>query len=228
MDRLLVLVEGPTEETFVSDLLGPHLCGKGFTSVSAKLMGKQRSRSQRGGVRGWPEVKAEILRHLRTDPALFITTMVDYYGMPGDPTKPKAWPGRHQASSLKSVVKANTIEAALSAEIQTEFGDVRRFIPFVLMHEFEALLFSDCNKFASGIEQEDLADRLQAIRDAFSSPEEINDSATTHPSRRILELIPNYQKPIYGNLAALEVGFERIHAQCPHFRAWVTRLEQLI
>src|SRR5271165_3311184 len=88
--RLLILVEGETEETFVNDLLAPHLCGKGFECVNARLMGKARLRAQRGGVRGWMEVKAEIVRHLRTDPALLVTTMVDYYGMPSDPKKTKA------------------------------------------------------------------------------------------------------------------------------------------
>ena len=90
MARLFILVEGETEETFVNELLAPHLDGKGFESVGARLMGNARLRAQRGGVRGWMEVKAEIVRHLRTDAALFVTTMVDYYGMPSDPKKTKA------------------------------------------------------------------------------------------------------------------------------------------
>jgi len=83
--RLFILVEGETEETFVNELLAPHLYGKGFESVSARLMGNARLRAQRGGVLGWTEVKTEIVRHLRTNAALFVTTMVDYYGMPSDP-----------------------------------------------------------------------------------------------------------------------------------------------
>lgn len=228
MARLLILVEGETEEMFVKELLAPHLHGRGFESVSAKLMGNARLRSHRGGVRGWPEVKNEILRHLRTDSNLFIATMVDYYGMPGDPNKPRAWPGRNEATAVAYAGKASTVEAALSAEIQAELGDVRRFIPFVVMHEFEALLFSDCGRFATGIGREDLARRFQTIRDGFASPEEINDSPQTHPSRRVVELVPDYQKPIFGNIAALEIGFERIRAECPHFRAWLERLERLV
>ncbi|MGC8639760.1 MAG: DUF4276 family protein [Isosphaeraceae bacterium] len=226
--RLLILVEGETEEMFVKELLAPHLHGRGFESVSAKLMGNARLRSHRGGVRGWPEVKNEILRHLRADPSLFVATMVDYYGMPGDPNKPKAWPGRHEATAAPYAGKAPRVEGALSAEIQAELGDARRFIPFVLMHEFEALLFSECRTFAKAIEREELAHRLQEIRDKYNSPEEVNDSPATHPSRRIVELVPNYQKPIYGNIAALEIGLERIRSECPHFRAWLERLEQVI
>ena len=50
-----------------ADLVRQILYGKGFESVSAKLMGNARLRAQRGGVRGWTEVKTEIVRHLRTD-----------------------------------------------------------------------------------------------------------------------------------------------------------------
>ena len=101
MARLFILVEGETEETFVNELLAPHLYGKGFESVSARLMGNARLRAQRGGVRGWTEVRTEIVRHLRTDVALFVTTMVDYYGMPSDPKKTKAWPGRYESTHLE-------------------------------------------------------------------------------------------------------------------------------
>ncbi len=227
MARLFVLVEGETEETFVNDLLAPHLYGRGFESVSARLMGNARLRAQRGGVRGWTEVKKEIVRHLQTDAALFVTTMVDYYGMPSDPKKTKAWPGRYKSTHLEYAKKAPLVESALSAEIQAELGDARRFIPFVVMHEFEALLFSDCARFANGIGRGNLAERFQAIRDEFNSPEEINDSPLRHPSRRVVELVPAYQKPILGNIAALEIGFDRIRSECPHFRAWLERLESL-
>jgi hypothetical protein len=49
--RLFVLVEGETEETFVNEILAPHLFAKGFKAISAKLMGNARLRGQRGGVR---------------------------------------------------------------------------------------------------------------------------------------------------------------------------------
>ena len=156
--------------------------------------------------------------------------LVDYYGMPSDPKK-GGWPGRSQASGLKYPHKAVFVQTAITADIQAELGkkwDARRFISFVIMHEFEGLLFSDCQKFAEGIGRTDLAANFQAIRKKFKSPEEINDSPATHPSQRVLELVPGYQKPLYGNLAALEIGFEPMRSECPHFRAWLERLEQLV
>jgi len=153
--------------------------------------------------------------------------MVDYYGMPAAQEKTKAWPGREQAASLPFAMKADSVESELSREIQAELGDARRFIPFVLMHEFEALLFSDCERFAHAIVQPKLAPKFQAIRDEFECPEEINDSPKTHPSQRIICLFPEYQKPLHGNIAVLEIGLERIRAECPHFGAWLERLENL-
>ena len=65
--------------------------------------------------------------------------------------------------------------------------------------EFEALLFSDCQQFALGIGKPELTGPLQAIRDAFSNPEEIDDSPDTAPSKRVAALIPGYHKAFDGN-----------------------------
>ncbi len=100
-----------------------------------------------------------------------------------------------------------------------------RFIPFVMIHEFEALLFSDCQGFAEGIGQETLASDFQAIRDDCSGPEKIDDSPQTAPSKRIAKLVPGYQKPPMGVLAALEIGLETMRSECPHFDEWLKRLE---
>ena len=103
----------------------------------------------------------------------------------------------------------------------------RRFVPYVVMHEFEALLFSDCVRLARSVGQPDLASSLQAIRNSFTSPEEIDDSPHTAPSKRIEKSIFRYQKPLHGNLAALEIGLRAIRAACPGFRRWLERLEKL-
>jgi len=118
----------------------------------------------------------------------------------------------------------------MAAEVYEEMGagfERARFLPFVVIHEFEGLLFSDCARFARGVGHPELLPRLQKIREAFETPEQINDSPTTAPSKRVEGLIPGYQKPLQGNLAALEVGLDAIRAECPHFRSWLEALEQL-
>ena len=102
-----------------------------------------------------------------------------------------------------------------------------RFVPFVVMHEFEGLLFSDCDKFSRGIGRPGLASDFQAIRNQFSTPEEINDSPHKAPSKRVEGLVQGYEKPLLGALAVLEIGLNAIRAECPHFRNWLSRLEGL-
>jgi hypothetical protein len=228
MTRLLVHVEGQTEETFVEELLRPHLLERGFSLVSAKLMGNARLRENRGGVKTWPSVRDDITRHLLTDRGCYSTSMVDYYALPqhGQP----AWPGRALANTLAHQHKACTVEEAtlrdLAAHLNIAIHEVR-FVPYVVMHEFEALLFSECKLFATGIGRSNLSEAFQKIRDQFSSPEEINDSPQTAPSKRIEKLVPGYQKPLLGNLAALEIGLNRMRAECPQFAHWLNRLEAI-
>lgn len=225
MSRLLVHVEGHTEEQFVNELLAPHLYGFGYHLVSARMFGNARQRHRRGGVKPWSSVKRDVVRHLREDNGSISTIMVDYYGMPA--TGDGAWPGRDASCGLAHEHKATSIEALLLQEVAHEMGgDGRRFVPFVLMHEFEALLFSDCQAFARGVGRLDLAQAIQAVRDQYDSPERINDSPQTAPSKRAQSIISNYQKPLFGVLAALEVGLAQMRAECAQFGTWLDRLEQ--
>lgn len=220
-------MEGETEETFVTEVLAPHLYRRGYTKVSARIVGNARQRDRRGGIRAWSAVKGDIVRHLKEDLGCLATTMVDYYALPQ--TGAKAWPGREAAGRLPFAKKATKVEKSLLADVRKEMGadfDSRRFIPYIMMHEFEGLLFSDCVAFSEGIGHPDLAGQFQAIRDQFASPEEINDSPVTAPSKRVETLVKNYQKPLLGTLAVLAIGLDAIRAECPHFREWLDCLER--
>jgi hypothetical protein len=152
--------------------------------------------------------------------------MVDYYALPQ--TGGKAWPGRKAAGKVSFAKKASTVENLLLKDICQELGDgfdPARFIPFVMMHEFEGLLFSDCESFSRGIGRPELEDEFQAIRDQFSTPEEINDSPITAPSKRVEGLVAGYEKPLLGTLAILEIGLDAIRSECPHFNEWLSQLE---
>ncbi|MFZ2445973.1 MAG: DUF4276 family protein [Syntrophobacteraceae bacterium] len=228
MARLLVHVEGETEETFVNEILRPHLYSLGYSMVGARLIGNARQRARRGGIKPWHSVRSDIIKHLKEDAGRFITTMVDYYGMPRAGIR--GWPGREAAGELPYPQRASTVEDALLADICHEMGEgfnPVRFIPFVIMHEFEGLLFSDCEAFARGIGQPGLAIDFKAIRNEFCSPEEINDSPITAPSKRVGALVPGYTKPIMGAVAVRTIGLPRIRSECPHFDDWLSRMEAL-
>jgi hypothetical protein len=224
--RLLIHVEGETEETFVDEVLRPHLLSRGLSDVSARILGNARQRDRRGGIRGWPSARIDILKHLKGAPGCFATTMVDYYGMPQ--RGQAAWPGRAAASALPFAQRAPSVEVAMLADVCAHMGggfDRRWFLPYVMMHEFEALLFSDCHAFGRGISRPDLTPAFQEIRHGFPSPEEIDDSPVSAPSKRVEALVAGYQKPLLGTLAALEIGLDAMRAECPHFRSWLEELE---
>jgi hypothetical protein len=226
MARLLVHVEGQTEEAFVNEVLRDHLVGIGYESVSARIVGNARLRQRRGGIRPWPSVRKDIINHLKEDAGCLATTMVDFYGLPRDGDG--AWPGRAEAAAAQTQHKAALVEAGLAADLARQVGeqvDPSRFIPFVVLNEFEALLFSDCVAFAQGIGRLDLEPDFKRIRDAFTTPEEINDSPDTCPSKRIINLVPGYEKPLFGTLAAIEIGLVRIRTECPHFDEWLRNVE---
>lgn len=94
------------------------------------------------------------------------------------------------------------------------------------MHEFEALLFSHPKSFTL-IANDDIVDKLQEIRDAYETPEHINNSVETAPSKRIEALIPNYAKVKNGALLSEDIGIDTMLAECPHFREWIKTLVNL-
>jgi hypothetical protein len=185
-------------------------------------VGNPRQR-QRGGIRKWPSVRTDIVNHLKKDSGCFATIMVDYYGLPSE------WPGRTESKGLGTIQeKAQRLQDALLKNLAGEMGpgfNPRRFVPFVVMHEFEGLLFSDCAAFSRAIDRTDLEGDFRSIRELFATPEEINDSRA--PSKRIEALMPGYQKPLLGVRAVREIGLARIRAECPHFDGWLKHLESL-
>lgn len=209
MSRVLVFVEGQTEETFVRDLLVPYFSRLGIylTPILA-----QTSPGHKGGIVSYGKVKHQLTRLCRQDQGAYVTTMMDYYGLPND------FPGLdgRVADAHEQVVR---LEQALQQDI-----DAPNFIPNLMLHEFEALLFSAPEKFAEWLDDQALLAPMAAIRAAFATPEHINNSPQTAPSKRILTLVPNYKKTVDGPLIAEDIGLDAIRAQCPHFNNWIERL----
>ena len=221
MTRLTILSEGQTERGFVAQVLAPHLYSYGYTAVLPILIPDRTG--SRGGTGRWQRDKRNVLDSLNNPSNDLVTTLVDYYGLH------PSWPGRLEARTARAPAeKASIVETAVAAAITTEIEnlDPERFMPFVMMHEFEALLFSDPAQLAARINRADLAPSFQAIRDQFPSPEDINDDYNTCPSRRILAQVPSYQKRVDGLRVAANLGLATFRRECPHFNDWLTLLEQ--
>lgn len=226
MNEVAAIVEGQTEQTFVRYHLAAHLRPRGV-NMWATLSGPL---GRRGGVGKWESVRGDILRALRQRRGRVCTTMFDFYGMPKD------WPGRAEADNVSYGLKGEQVERALLDDLATHAGEDFRpelFIPYVQVHEFEALLFADVAKMAevlaaaSQLDRVRLAARFKDILDKAGQPEAINDGWETCPSRRIASAVPRYTKPTFGPLVAGRIGLEKLRAACPHFGQWVGRLEAL-
>lgn len=216
MSRVRILVEGQTEETFVNEILGPHLNQIGVYPYAFLFRKK-------GGSFAYQRARKEILNSLKEDTTCTCTTMVDFYGMPND------WPGRIESQVVRDYQdKAQRVEQALLENILAQMGDSwnpARFIPYVQMHEFEALLFSDTSILANRASKPNVSAHLERVLQSFSCPEEINDNYDTCPSRRIIKHIENYVKTVDGIIAAREIGLAKMRLECPHFNEWITKLE---
>lgn len=220
MIRVHVICEGQTEEMFVNELLLSTFMAKGIQLVPA-LVGKP---GHKGGNFKFERLHADVKNRLLGDRTAYCTTFFDYYGLP------QSFPGKStQATQADIQIKAAAVQEAMTAELIRLIGEdpMRRFIPFVQMYEFEALLFSDPEAFAKGVCREQLSQPLVEIAGQFESPEHINNNPNTAPSKRIEALMKDYQKPLMGTLAALEVGLDVMRERCSLFDGWLTRLEIL-
>lgn len=224
MNELVVICEGETELTFVRDQLAAHLPRFG-TNTWGVLPGRRR---RHGGVKKWKVTRDDIVRTLKEN--RHVSTMFDYYGLPTD------WPGREDASSLPWDQRAAHVESRLLADItNTMSGNFNSdfFVPYIQLHEFESLLFSDIDQLVAVTEPicNQSADQLRTyfsgILDDVGHPEAINDHYDTCPSRRIKKKIPGYRKRIHGPVVTLRIGLERIKSQCEHFSVWIDKLETL-
>lgn len=220
MNRVIAVVEGYAEQVFIRDVLAPWLGGHGV-GLSARLVGKP---GHKGGVGQYSRTQRDVLALLKQESATFVTTMFDFYGMPD------SWPGRKKAAKAAHARKALTVEQAILDDIAATLGgrfDKRRFLPYIQVHEFEALLFSSPQVIAEVVADPDIEEELRKIRSEFKTPEEIDDSPDTAPSKRIEKLCPRFQKPLHGVIAAQRIGIETIRQECPHFHEWLTALEAL-
>ncbi len=216
MSRLYLLVEGQTEEAFVNELLLPHYTRQGLYLIPIIV---STSPGHKGGVVSYAKIRPQIEKLCKQDTAAHVSTLFDLYALPSD------FPGKASAdypAMGSGRQKAEFLEAALANDVGQ-----RNFIPNLLVHEFEALLFVRVEAFAEWTDDDRVLEPLNAIS-ATTAPEDINDSPQTAPSKRILAAMQGYQKTLHGPLIACDIGLDEMRAACPHFAQWLERIESLI
>jgi hypothetical protein len=216
MKKVLILVEGQTEETFVREVLYPH-CAAFDIYLSAKLATTHRVTSGpdfKGGSVSYGKIKADLKRLLQDTSATLVTTMIDFYRLPPD------FPGKTTIPAAACYEQVAYLEDQFKRDIAH-----RRFLPYFALHEFEAMMFVSPDHIIQAFPglKPTICDTLRKIKTDFGNPETINDQ--NPPSVRLLDLIHSYQKAWHGPLVTLEIGIDRIRAECPHFNQWLLTLE---
>jgi len=216
--RLYLTVEGETERTFAERTLKPHLA-RFHVDVRPSIVITNRKLGTRGGGLGYARIEKDIRNRMKEDqtPEARFSTMLDLYALPSD------FPECEEAAKKATgAMKVTHLEKALSAR----FGDPR-FMPYLQLHEFEAILYCDLAEVERRLDGVSLK-RLKA-ETAGVPPEDINDREESAPSRRLVKHIPSFKKlkVRVGALAAGAIGLQVIRAKCPHFNDWLTRLEKL-
>ena len=218
MKRVLILVEGQTEERFVKDVLCDHLWARGIDPIPKVATTKRVKRGQdfKGGITDYQKVENDLRRLLGDTAVVSVTTFIDYYALPSD------FPGMSNRPNGLPLNRARHVEKVWEQKIGHD-----RFRAYLMIHEYEALLFTKPDELSTALYQPAALPQLQAIRTSFRSPEDINDNPLTAPSKRILQLLPGYQKTLHGPLVTKRVGLETLRRECPHFNEWLSWLESL-
>lgn len=215
MKIVYIYCEGPTEESFINEVLYNYLYNMGVIVCPIVCTTKRTaSKKYRGGVRDYNKIKRELLTLCKSHKNQFVTTMFDYYAMPND--TPEI--GLQDRNIYTRIAK---IEAAIDQDIGQN-----NFMFHFMLHEFEGILFSDPGSF-SLVTGEEVINEIRKIRESYPNPEYINNSPNTAPSKRLEKLIPNYAKIKNGTLLSKKMGIDIILAECPHFREWVDKILNL-
>lgn len=219
--NVLVIVEGKTEQLFVEQVLTPYLANK-MIFMAATQVSKP---GQKGGDVRFSRVSRDIGLHLKQRADTYVTTLVDYYGV-------TEWPGMDSLPAQRTPAQISAhLNVAVMNEVNNLFAEqqsARRFIPFIALHEFEALLFSDSTILAEELSIS-VAD-VEAVVAECGEPEAINNGRETAPSKRLNRWTPEgkFAKTTQGIAIAKRIGIPRMREQCPLFDAWIAQFEALM
>lgn len=221
-----ILCEGQTEERFVKEVLKPYFKSAGIV-LKHRLLVTSKRKNAYGGMLSYSQVKGDLTKWMkenkgRASETHFYTTMFDFYALPDD------FPGFSEANGCHDPYqKVKRLEEAFQTDI-----DNLAFIPYIQLHEFEALCFCDIRQMISlypaakrQIEQ------LANVLDTYDgNPELINNSPQTAPSKRIISSIEacgqyHYNKPMTGATVTQSIGIDKLMNMCQHFREWINQLE---
>jgi hypothetical protein len=220
MYNIFLIVEGDTEESFYKNVFQEHYKGRIVFSVT-KMPSKRNlyKRDGKGGRVSYQTFLDSMKRYLSSAThCQKIIFIYDYYGL--DKTFKDHFNGSENTLDLKIESIKKRLESAVANH---------KFSIFLQVHEFEALLFSNpeviANHFNDPIKVGKLTQQLEAVN---YNPELINDNIKTAPSKRLIELFPQFEygKTSDGVIIASKIGIQKMKEMCPHFRNFCESLEK--
>lgn len=222
-----IVVEGPSERNFLNSVVAPHL-GVAGVFILPSVVG---SPGHKGGCIKFERVLTDIENYLKQRPDTLVSTMVDYFRLDVH------WPGMLQiqerlnsGETISLSEKAEVLHRATFNAVQAKLPEIafleKRFVPYIQMHEFEALLFSDGDVLAErmGISPS----RIEAVIAEYDTPEHINMDPEKAPSKRIEQLAGKYKKVRQSLPIAQEIGLSKMRQQCQLFNQWLNAFESKV
>jgi hypothetical protein len=218
MKRIVIIGEGQTEQSFCNDVLQPH-----FTSKEIYLHNTVIKKNH-GGIVNWSALKYQIEKHLLEDTTVIVTTLIDYYGIHKNHKYPNWQIAESQSNPLDRMLQ---LEKGMAKDISANLRS--RFIPYIQLHEFEGLLFSDVRAFEDIFEKKEFNDYNYLISTISEndSPELINKGTDTAPSKRLNKILKRYRKVLHGSLIAQNIGLNKIRQKCYRFDKWIMQMENI-
>ena len=219
MKRLVIIVEGETEESFVNNILCPYFCSKGLYNTIQCF----KTKHSHGGISKYSYIKKDILNTIYEKDV--VSMMIDFYRLPLD------FPG---FSDLKATQTHKEQASLLETEIKKDLEDTQKhqfdnFIPYIQLHEFEALVFASIKGIDILFERKEMDYKgLMNVIEEHPNPEEINNHPATAPSMRLKKLIPGYNKVLHGIEIIKTMGMPELLEKCPRFKTWVESMEEAL
>jgi hypothetical protein len=219
--EVMTIVEGRTEEIFINLLLQPYLAAKGIYMTATQVS----KPGQKGGDVKFSRVLKDLGNHLKQRKDTYITTLIDYYGT-------NEWPGIDEVPPNATPAQiADIVNNATKKEVVKHFENQnakKRFISYIAIHEFEALLFSDSLEIAFELEIDE--QKVEAVIKECGEPEAINNSSETAPSKRLDKWSRNYKFPktTSGIAIARNIGIAKMREKCPVFNKWLESFEAIL
>lgn len=198
-----IVCKGRAEENFVKNVLNKYFIPKQIKLIPYRL-------NNCGNISGNVSIEKLVDCLCRCNTSI-ITTLVDYYGFKGN---------KLDVTSLEN-------------DILNKYSKRKKdkiLIPYVQMHEFEALLFSDINTISESMNANDnqMDELAKIIKEYNNEPEKIDNSIETAPSKRLEKIFIDYKKTVDGILISKNIGIDKIKENCKKFNTWLIKIEEKV